>query len=235
MRQLTSTVSLPNYVKIGAYALLNFNAEYAFDKNTTVAVGATNLLDQNYQLAQGFPEAGRHVLRQRAREVLIAGTRARGSLRSAAEEGPSPMRISARNIIKGTIEEVVKGQTTAHVRINLGDCRHHGVDHQRGRRRARPEKGNGGERRHQGIRCHGCGRLSRSRCARPRVRQRSHSAFGGVSAHAEGTGCAAFAWPIDADKAAFADAEHRQRGVGHGARAIESRRRSRSSCSPSAR
>jgi hypothetical protein len=27
----------------------------------------------------------------------------------------------------------------------------------------------------------------------------------GVSAHAEGTGCAAFAWPIDADKAALAD------------------------------
>ncbi|MBN2447626.1 MAG: TonB-dependent receptor, partial [Phycisphaerae bacterium] len=50
---------VPNYVDIGAYALLNFNAEYAFDKNTTVAVGATNLLDQDYQLAQGFPEAGR--------------------------------------------------------------------------------------------------------------------------------------------------------------------------------
>ncbi len=55
----SNTVSLPNYVKIGAYALLNFNAQYDFDKNTTVAVGATNLLDQNYQLAQGFPEAGR--------------------------------------------------------------------------------------------------------------------------------------------------------------------------------
>ena len=32
------------------------------------------------------------------------------------------MRISARNIIKGTIEEVVKGQTTAHVRIKIGDA-----------------------------------------------------------------------------------------------------------------
>jgi molybdopterin-binding protein len=30
------------------------------------------------------------------------------------------MRISARTIIKGTNEDVVKGQTTAHVRINLG-------------------------------------------------------------------------------------------------------------------
>lgn len=29
------------------------------------------------------------------------------------------MRISARNILKGTIVEVIKGQTTAHVRINI--------------------------------------------------------------------------------------------------------------------
>ena len=28
------------------------------------------------------------------------------------------MKISARNVIKGTIVEVVKGQTTAHVRID---------------------------------------------------------------------------------------------------------------------
>lgn len=30
------------------------------------------------------------------------------------------MRISARNIIKGTITSVVKGQTTAHVSIDIG-------------------------------------------------------------------------------------------------------------------
>jgi len=30
------------------------------------------------------------------------------------------MRISARNILKGTIVEVTKGQTTAHVRIDVG-------------------------------------------------------------------------------------------------------------------
>jgi molybdopterin-binding protein len=30
------------------------------------------------------------------------------------------MKISARNILKGTIVEVVKGQTTAHVSIDIG-------------------------------------------------------------------------------------------------------------------
>ena len=30
------------------------------------------------------------------------------------------MKISARNVLKGTIEQVQKGQTTAHVRINVG-------------------------------------------------------------------------------------------------------------------
>jgi len=30
------------------------------------------------------------------------------------------MRISARNILKGKIVEITKGQTTAHVRINVG-------------------------------------------------------------------------------------------------------------------
>ena len=30
------------------------------------------------------------------------------------------MRLSARNILKGTIVEVVKGQTTAHVRLDVG-------------------------------------------------------------------------------------------------------------------
>jgi len=30
------------------------------------------------------------------------------------------MRISARNVLKGTIVEVVKGATTAHVRLDVG-------------------------------------------------------------------------------------------------------------------
>jgi len=31
------------------------------------------------------------------------------------------MKLSARNQIKGTVVEVVKGQTTAHVRIDIGN------------------------------------------------------------------------------------------------------------------
>ena len=30
------------------------------------------------------------------------------------------MRISARNVLKGTVIEVTKGQTTAHIRIDIG-------------------------------------------------------------------------------------------------------------------
>jgi molybdopterin-binding protein len=30
------------------------------------------------------------------------------------------MKLSARNVLKGTIDAVLKGQTTAHVRINVG-------------------------------------------------------------------------------------------------------------------
>lgn len=49
----------PNYVDIGSYALLNFRADYAWTENFSTAVGVTNLLDQNYELADGFPEPGR--------------------------------------------------------------------------------------------------------------------------------------------------------------------------------
>ena len=55
----SAAAARPNYDRIGSYALVNFEAEYAFDPETTVAVGGTNLLDENYELAQGFPEAGR--------------------------------------------------------------------------------------------------------------------------------------------------------------------------------
>lgn len=49
----------PNYARLGSYALVNFQAEYAFSENATAAVGVTNLLDENYSLSEGFPEAGR--------------------------------------------------------------------------------------------------------------------------------------------------------------------------------
>jgi len=49
----------PNYIRTGSYALLNLQAEYDFDPNTSLAFGATNLLDENFALAEGFPEPGR--------------------------------------------------------------------------------------------------------------------------------------------------------------------------------
>jgi iron complex outermembrane receptor protein len=52
-------LTYPNYINIGSYALLNFRADYDWTQNFSTAVGVTNLLDQNYSLAEGFPEAGR--------------------------------------------------------------------------------------------------------------------------------------------------------------------------------
>ena len=55
----TQAQSRPNYAEIGSYALVNFTAAYDFDDNTTATFGATNIFDQNYALADGFPEPGR--------------------------------------------------------------------------------------------------------------------------------------------------------------------------------
>lgn len=49
----------PNYERLGSSTLLNLQAEYRFSDNISAAIGGTNLLDDNYELAQGFPEAGR--------------------------------------------------------------------------------------------------------------------------------------------------------------------------------
>ena len=57
-----STDRLENgFFKTGGYVLLNMQAQYAFNPQTTWAVGVRNLLDHNYALAYGFPEAGRVV------------------------------------------------------------------------------------------------------------------------------------------------------------------------------
>lgn len=53
-----SDVTGGGYLKVGSYTLANLQAQYtrgSFD----VVVGGRNLLDKNYQLAWGFPEAGR--------------------------------------------------------------------------------------------------------------------------------------------------------------------------------
>jgi iron complex outermembrane receptor protein len=47
------------YVRTGAYARLGLDAKYSLTKSLDVAAGFTNLLDDNYQLAWGFPQPGR--------------------------------------------------------------------------------------------------------------------------------------------------------------------------------
>ncbi|ALK09265.1 Vitamin B12 transporter BtuB [Blastochloris viridis] len=59
-RWTSYTVGNANYYyTVGAYTLVNFRAEYAVNANFTVAAGARNLLDQDYYLSDGYPEAGR--------------------------------------------------------------------------------------------------------------------------------------------------------------------------------
>jgi iron complex outermembrane recepter protein len=56
---IVTSASTRTYIETGAYALLNIQAEYKFNDNLSAAIGATNLTDENYALAEGFPEAGR--------------------------------------------------------------------------------------------------------------------------------------------------------------------------------
>jgi iron complex outermembrane recepter protein len=58
---LLGATPYPNYARIGSYALFNFEAEYQVSDNVTAAVGGNNLLDENYELADGFPEPGRTI------------------------------------------------------------------------------------------------------------------------------------------------------------------------------
>jgi iron complex outermembrane receptor protein len=53
------TPRTPNYRKLGSYVLVNLQAQYQLREGTTLALGGTNLLDENYELEDGFPEPGR--------------------------------------------------------------------------------------------------------------------------------------------------------------------------------
>lgn len=55
----TQANTRPNFVDLGAYALVNFRADYTFTENFEAAIGVTNLFDENYSLAEGFPQPGR--------------------------------------------------------------------------------------------------------------------------------------------------------------------------------
>lgn len=55
---VTTTTPLA-YYKTGSYLLLNAAADYAITDHVTATVAVQNLGDQDYQLTDGFPEAGR--------------------------------------------------------------------------------------------------------------------------------------------------------------------------------
>lgn len=55
----TVTTNGASYYKTGAFGLLGVSFNYAFAERFDFNFGARNLFDSNYQLASGFPEAGR--------------------------------------------------------------------------------------------------------------------------------------------------------------------------------
>lgn len=56
---IVSSGTTRTYIETGAYALVNLQAEYQFTDKVSASIGATNLFDETYELAEGFPEAGR--------------------------------------------------------------------------------------------------------------------------------------------------------------------------------
>ncbi len=54
-----STAVPLTFIRTGAYALVNLSADYDVTDRLRLTVAAQNLGDQNYQLTDGFPEAGR--------------------------------------------------------------------------------------------------------------------------------------------------------------------------------
>ncbi len=55
----TNPVTPLPYVQTGAYTLLNADATFRLPTGLELAVGLKNLLDENYELAWGYPEVGR--------------------------------------------------------------------------------------------------------------------------------------------------------------------------------
>lgn len=47
------------FTEVGEYVLANLQAQYRFGERWELAIGGRNLLDAHYQLAFGYPEAGR--------------------------------------------------------------------------------------------------------------------------------------------------------------------------------
>ena len=56
----TSPAQPVPYIRTGAYALVHLQADFQMSDNLTLAVGAQNLLDRNYELSWGYPQQGRN-------------------------------------------------------------------------------------------------------------------------------------------------------------------------------
>lgn len=57
-RWTVTTAAPATYYKTGDFTLINIAADYALTRNITATVAVKNLFDANYQLTDGFPEAG---------------------------------------------------------------------------------------------------------------------------------------------------------------------------------
>ena len=55
----TSPAQAFPYIKVGAYTLVNLQAEYKITQNFSFTAGAKNITDDNYELSWGLPQSGR--------------------------------------------------------------------------------------------------------------------------------------------------------------------------------
>lgn len=54
-----SSAGLPSYVRTDAYALVGLQLEYDVNSYAKIAFGVRNLLDEDYEVQEGYPEPGR--------------------------------------------------------------------------------------------------------------------------------------------------------------------------------
>ncbi len=54
-----SDITGGGYVRVGEYVLLNLQVQFQATSHMALSFGGRNLLDRNFELADGFPEPGR--------------------------------------------------------------------------------------------------------------------------------------------------------------------------------
>ena len=58
-RYTVTTAAPATYYKTGSFTLINISADYAITRNVSATIAVKNLFDKEYQLTDGFPEAGK--------------------------------------------------------------------------------------------------------------------------------------------------------------------------------